>query len=89
MTGLLCLPELSLAWRHDFSIDDHQISAAFAGAPETSFVIASRDMDDAILFGLGVTFINSSNLGMYVKYEGEKRTDFLAQKISGGLRFEF
>ncbi|NOQ42365.1 MAG: autotransporter domain-containing protein, partial [Desulfuromusa sp.] len=87
--GLVYIPEVSVAWRHNFNIDDRLISAAFEDSPDVSFATKSRDRDDGILIGIGVTLINSSSMSAYLRYDGEKRGDFTAQRISGGLRFEF
>jgi len=87
---MVYIPELSLAWHHDFDIDDRLISAAFQGSPDISFTTEDRDIDeDGILIGVGVTVINKSNTSVYLRFDGEKRGDFSAQRISGGLRYEF
>jgi len=86
---LVFIPELSVAWRHDFDIDDRHINAAFEGAPDVSFTTESHDMDDGILIGIGVTVMNRSGMSMYVRYDDERRGDFTAHRISGGMRFEF
>ncbi len=88
--NLVFIPDISVAWRHDFDIDDRLYNASFEGFPEVSFTTESRDIDDdGVLVGVGVTVLKNSGLSMYLRYDGEMRGDFSAQKISCGLRFEF
>jgi uncharacterized protein with beta-barrel porin domain len=88
--NLAYIPEVSIAWRHDFDIDDGLVHAAFEGVPDVSFTTESREIDeDGILIGGGVTLINQSRLSLYLRYDGELRGDFSAQRLSGGWRYEF
>lgn len=87
---LLYIPEISIAWRHDYDIDDHFITAAFDGAPDVFFTTESRDTEkDGVLIGAGITLLNTSGLNMYVRYDNEIRGGLFAQQVFGGFRNEF
>jgi outer membrane autotransporter protein len=85
-----CVPDVTVAWRHDFDIDNRAITAAFDGSPGVSFTTRSRDIDkDGLIIGGGVTMLNKAGVNMYVRFDGELRGDYTSQRLSGGLRFEF
>jgi outer membrane autotransporter protein len=84
------IPELTLAWRHDFDIDDRQMTAAFDSAPGVAFTTDSRDVDqDGVVIGTGMTLLNRAGLSLYLKYSSEFRSDYKAHVLYGGLRYEF
>ncbi len=86
----LCIPEATVAWDHDFDLDDRRITAAFDSSPATTFVTAGRDIDkDGIVLGAGLTFIRKNNLSFSVKYTGELRSHYEAHSLGGGVRYEF
>jgi len=86
----LCIPEATVAWEHDFDLDDRRITAAFDGSPATTFVTDGRDIDkDGIVLGAGVTLIRKNNLSLSVKYTGELRSHYEAHALTGGIRYEF
>jgi len=85
-----CVPDVTVAWRHDFDIDDRAITAAFDGSPGVAFTTESRDIDkDGIIIGGGITLLNKTGVSIYFRYDGELRGDYDAQRMSGGLRIEF
>jgi len=84
------IPEISVAWRHDYDIDNRRITAAFEGAPDVLFTTESRDLDqDGVLIGAGVTALNKESLSLDIRYDTELRGDFTSQRIAGGIRYEF
>jgi len=86
-TGSL-VPEVSLAWKYDFDIDDRDITASFSGSPGAAFTIAGQDVDDhAAVFGAGVTFIHKSGFSTSLEYNGELRGDYSAHGIAGIIRY--
>jgi outer membrane autotransporter protein len=90
-TGTLKLvPDVTVAWRHDYDIANRIVTAAFDGAPDTSFTTDSRDVDkDGIIIGGGVTLLNKSGVSMYLRYDSEMRPNYDSQRMSGGIRLEF
>jgi len=86
----LCIPEATVAWDHDFDLDDRRITAAFDGSPTTTFVTEGRDIDrDGLVLGAGLTLIRKNNLSLSVKYTGELRSHYKAHGLTGGIRYEF
>ena len=86
----LCIPEATVAWNHDFDLDDRRIVAAFDGSPTTTFVIDGRDIDsDGIVLGVGLTVIRKNNVSLSVSYTGELRSHYEAHALTGGVRYEF
>jgi outer membrane autotransporter protein len=85
-----CVPDITVAWRHDYDIDDRHITAAFDGSPGTSFTTESRDIDkDGIIIGGGVTLLNKAGVSTYFRYDSEMRGNYDSQRMSGGFRYEF
>ena len=86
-TGSL-VPEVSLAWKYDFDIDDRDITASFAGSPGAAFTITGQDVDDhGAVFGAGLTFIHKSGFSTSLEYNGELRGDYSAHGIIGKIRY--
>ncbi len=86
----LCIPEATIAWDHDFDLDDRRITAAFDGSPTTTFVTDGRDIDkNGIVLGADLTLIRKNRLSLSVKYTGELRSHYEAHALSGGIRYEF
>lgn len=86
----LCIPEVTVAWDHDFDLDDRRITAAFEGAPTTTFVTDGRDIDrDGLVLGAGLTVIRRNNLSLSLTYTGELRRHYTAHALAGGMRYEF
>lgn len=86
----LCIPEATVAWDHDFDLDDRRIVAAFDSSPGTTFVTDGRDIDrDGVLLGAGLTLIHKNDLSLSLKYTGEFRSHYKAHALTGGIRYEF
>ena len=85
-----CIPDVTVAWRHDFDIDDRAITAAFDGSPGVAFTTQSRDIDkDGVIIGGGMMFLNKAGVSLHARFDSELRGDYTSQRLSGGLRFEF
>ncbi len=86
----LCIPEATVAWDHDFDLDDRRIVAAFDGSPTMTFVTDGRDIDrDGVVLGAGLTVLRKNNLSFSLKYTGELRSHYEAHALTGGIRYEF
>ena len=84
------IPELSLAWLHDYGIDGHSISASYVGAPDSTFSIDGQPTKhNGVVLGLGVTHRSQSGFTTLIRYNGEFRDKFKANSIIGELRYEF
>ena len=85
-----CIPEVTVAWRHDFDVDDRHITAAFDGAPGVSFTTEGDSLSqDGLFVGCGVTLLNKKGVSVNVRYSGEIRSDYKSHMLYGGLRYEF
>jgi uncharacterized protein with beta-barrel porin domain len=85
-----CIPEVTVAWRHDFDVDDRQIRAAFDSAPGVGFTTEGDELSqDGLVVGCGVTLLNKKGVSVNVRYNGEVRGDYESHQLSGGIRIEF
>jgi len=97
MTGLFDLghgslmPEASIAWSHDFDVDDLDITSSFANTPASSFIVRGQDVeDDGAIIGVGLTYTDKSDrLGFALKYNAELRSDYDDHSILAEIRFSF
>ena len=86
----LCIPEATVAWDHDFNIDDRRITAAFDGSPTMTFVTDSRDIDEnGIILGAGLTFIDKDSVNISMRYTSELRSHSKSHAFTLGIRYEF
>jgi len=84
------IPELSVAWLHDFDIDDRVITSSFAGSPGASFSIKGQDVErNGATLGAGITFVHKSGLSTSLKYKGDFLKKYKSNTIMGELRFTF
>ena len=84
------LPELSLAWLHDFDIDDRVTTSAVAGAPGSSFSVPGAPVDsNGIYAGVALSLISENGYRASLKYGGEFRSSYTAHAIYGEIRVEF
>jgi outer membrane autotransporter protein len=84
------VPEVSLAWKYDFDIDDRDITASFVGSPGAAFTIEGQDVDDhGATFGAGLSFIHKSGFSTSLEYNAELRENYTAHGIIGQIRYVF
>jgi outer membrane autotransporter protein len=84
------MPEVRLAWKYDFDIDDQVITSAFAGAPGVKFSIDGQDVErNSLVVEVGATLFHKNGLSIPVKYAAEFQDGYTAQGILGLIRFEF
>jgi len=88
-TGFL-VPDIGLAWGHDFDIGDRQIVAAFAGAPGVPFAVeapqAARNWASS---DAGVAFTSDDGFAAGLRYRGEFRSESRTHTVLGELRLSF
>jgi len=84
------MPELRLAWKYDFDIDDRVTTSSFAGAPGAKFSIDGQDVErNSLVVEIGATLFHKNGLSIPVKYAAEFQNGYTAQGILGLIRFEF
>jgi len=84
------VPEMLLAWNHDFGIDDRTVTAAFAGNPDDSFTIDGQDIQrDGATLGLGLRLVMSRGWGASLRYDRVQRSDYQANNFSHRLGMTF
>ncbi len=86
------VPELRVAWLHNFLDDYGQFNAAFAGAPTASFTQLGAPMGtDAAEIGAGVSFgiahtSFGGELSGFVQYEAWLAAHEIANAVGAGVR---
>jgi uncharacterized protein YhjY with autotransporter beta-barrel domain len=84
------IAELSGGWTHDFAIDDGVITAAYAGAPGTSFALQGQSIEhNGANFSAGLSYVDKNGLTAAVRYQGEVRASYQTHAVFGELRFSF
>ncbi|HEY1797739.1 MAG TPA: autotransporter domain-containing protein [Stellaceae bacterium] len=89
------VPELRVAWLHNFFDDNGQYNAAFAGAPGASFTQLGAPMGrDAADVGAGVSFgiartSFGGELSGFVQYEAWLAAHEVASEVAAGVRMNW
>jgi len=84
------IPELRVAWKHDFELDDRVVSAAFEGAPNIPFAVKGQAMNrDGAEVSAGMTLVPVKGLSLNLKYDAELRNDYNSNGLFGELRVSF
>ena len=84
------IPELSIAWNHDYNIDDHIVSASFVGSPDTAFSVQGQHIaPNGLRLGTGVSYVQDNGLTSSLFYGAELRSGYTAQALLGQIRYEF
>jgi len=77
------------ALNHDFDVDDHEISYAYAGAPGSFFTIDRRDLDmDSTVVGVGVTYLGRRT-ALSLDYRRLFNSDYEDQALGLRLSYRF
>lgn len=81
-------PEVTIAWKHDFNADGHPVTAAFAGAPESSFTVDGQETDtDFLVLGGAVTYTDDEHISAFAGFNAEVGQSH--GDVSGLLQFEY
>jgi len=84
------IPEISLAWLHDYDIDDRSIVTSYAGSPDISFSIDGQNVDrNKAVVGAGLMWRNSRGISSSLIYHCKSGSDYVAHDVMGELRVEF
>ncbi len=83
------MPELRMAWKHDFDIDEQVITAAFSGASDVKFSIAGQNVEqNSFLLEAGITFFHKNGLSFPIKYAAELSSGYKAHALFFLIRYE-
>jgi outer membrane autotransporter protein len=84
-------PELRLGWRHEYGDATPGLISDFASGAGSKFLVHGPETGrDSLLAGAGFAILWSERFSTYVYYDGElARTNYEANNVTGGFRFEF
>jgi outer membrane protein OmpA-like peptidoglycan-associated protein len=84
------MPELRVAWQHEFLDQAQQITNAFAINPGSTFNIRGAVLSrESGVIGAGLTYTVSPSAKLFVDYDYKANSDFTAHMVSAGLRWTF
>ena len=85
------IPELRLAWQHEFGDTDYAIVSSFASGAGNSFTVNGAAIGrDSMLLGAGFAIHWNDRISTYAYYDGELfRTNYLSNNVSVGFRLTF
>jgi outer membrane autotransporter protein len=85
------VPELRLAWQHEFGETDYALVSSFASGAGNSFTVNGPAIGrDSMLLGAGFAIHWNDRISTYVYYDGELfRTNYLSNNVSAGFRLTF
>jgi outer membrane autotransporter protein len=83
-------PELRLKWAHEFSNEEHLITARFAGDSSGSFTVGPEALSrDTAIVGAGLNLSFNKNVSAYIQYDAELNKDFINHTGLLGIRFNW
>ena len=85
------VPELRLAWQHEFGETDYALVSSFASGAGNSFTVNGPAIGrDSMLIGAGFAIHWNDRVSTYAYYDGELfRTNYLSNNVSAGFRVTF
>ena len=85
------VPELRLAWQHEFGETDYALVSSFANGAGNSFTVHGPAIGrDSLLLGAGFAIQWTDRFSTYAYYDGELfRTNYLSNNVSAGFRLTF
>jgi hypothetical protein len=84
------VPELVVAWIHDFEIDDRTLVSWFEGSPGAPIVFDGRSVGtDGASLGLGLSYLSDKGWTASFRYDGRTRDTYLAHALVGDFRLVF
>lgn len=84
------VPEVSVAWTHDYSGRTGRITAAYLGAPDAVFTMpgAARAKDGGVA-NIGVSFVNRAGFATSIRYATEFGGDVRSRALVGEMHWQF
>jgi fibronectin-binding autotransporter adhesin len=84
------VPEVRVAWQHEFLDTSQTVNAAFAIAPTGTFTqTGAKFSRDIGVFGAGVMHQMSASTKLFLDYDAKVQGNYTAHAISAGLRLKF
>jgi outer membrane autotransporter protein len=85
------VPELRLAWQHEYGEPEYALISSFASGAGNSFTVHGPNIGrDSMLLGAGFAIQWSDRFSTYAYYDGELfRTNYLSNNVSAGFRVTF
>jgi outer membrane autotransporter protein len=85
------IPEVRLAWQHEFGDTDYSLVSSFASGAGNSFTVNGPEIGrDSMLLGAGFAIHWNERISTYAYYDGELfRTNYLSNNVSAGFRVTF
>ena len=89
--SVLVKPELRAGWQHEYGDATFGLDSSFANGAGPEFLVHGPATGrDSLLLSAGVAIQCSERVSTYVYYDGElARTNYQANSVSGGFRFDF
>lgn len=89
--NITLIPQVSLAWEHEYGSVAYQVVANFANGAGTSFTVNGPEIGrDSLLIGAGISMVWSDRISTYVFYDGDvARTNYDSHSVTGGFRISF
>jgi len=84
------IPELIIAWNHNYNLDDHIVSASFVGSPNAAFSVQGQDIAlNGLRLGSGVSYVQNNGLTSSFFFAGELRSGYTAVGLLGQIRYDY
>jgi outer membrane autotransporter protein len=89
--SVVIVPEISLAWQHEYGDQSYAIVSSLASGAGTSFTVNSPQVGrDSLLIGAGAAVQLNERISIYAYYDGELgRTNYQSNSVTGGFRIAF
>ncbi len=79
--------QFRLGWAHEYADTSRPVTAAFAGAPGSSFTVqGAAQARDSALIGLAANTAIAQGTSLYLRYDGEVGTGSDSHMLSAGIR---
>ena len=88
---VIIIPEIRLAWQHEYGDQAYSIVSSFASGAGNSFTVNGPNVGrDSLLVGAGAAVLLSDRISIYAYYDGELgRTNYQSNNVSAGVRISF
>jgi outer membrane autotransporter protein len=88
---VVIVPEIDLAWQHEYGDQSYAIVSSLASGAGTSFTVNSPQVGrDSLLIGAGAAVQLNERISIYAYYDGELgRTNYQSNNVSAGIRITF
>jgi outer membrane autotransporter protein len=85
------IPEVRLAWQHEFGDTDYSLVSSFASGAGNSFTVNGPEIGrDSLLLSAGFAIRWNDRISTHAYYDGELfRTNYLSNNVSAGFRVTF